>query len=577
MTIQQSRFFEEEARQRGLAIAKSLEAACLEDLLTYNHTALEQKANQAAADDGLAYIIIHNKEGVIAGYSNRPDLSHKTLSDAISQRALTSAVPLFQQTETRNQPVLDVSEPVRLPDSPERWGTIRVGVSLSAMHAQIFNTRMTIAGLGFAALGLGALASIILARRVTRPLSSLVEATANAAKGKLDTNRIVASHDEIGQLASRFLATVNEIVAKKEALAESLEEIKTLERYRENLLRVMSEGLVSVSTTGEIVHLNPAAQDLFSKSGHPLEPGMKIGRPTSSNALIAHIAGLIAGKNVVGPREVIMTHATGDMHILVSYAVLLDEAFALPREFIVSLSDITALRRLEADIRQAKRLSELGTIAASIVHEIRNPLTVIDSFVQLLPNKIDKPKFREKLFTILPQHIKRIVGLMEDLLQLSRPVVLTPSPIAPGKFVTAQLNEIQPYFEKHHITQQLSTDSIDELPEVFIDSDHLSRALVNIFKNAAEAMPTGGHLDIVVQNRPEDQNVRIVIRDNGPGIPENILPEIFTPFKTGKATGTGLGLALTHKIITEHRGTIKAENIPNHGAQFTISLPVVVG
>ncbi len=575
ITIQQIHFFQEEARQRGLAIAKSLEAACLEDLLTYNHTALEQKANQTAANDALAYIIIHNKEGVVEGYSNRPDLGHKFLLDPISQRALAASQELFQRTQINAIPVLDIAEPVLLPGDSTRWGTIRVGVLLSAMHNQIFNTRVTIAGFGLAALGLGAFASILLARRVTRPLSNLVDATADAAKGKLDTSRLVASHDEIEQLASRFFATVNEIVSKKEALAQSLEEIQTLERYRESLLRVMSDGLISVTTTGDIVHHNPAAEAIFKHAGHPIAPGMNLSQARSSNALFSHITNIIAGQQFSGPREIIISSTTKEIHLLVNHAVLHDDTFSLPREYIISISNITMLRQLEADMRQAKRLSELGTLAAGIVHEIRNPLTVIDSYVQLFPLKIDKPAFRKKLLNTVPSQLKRITDLMNELLQLSRPVALTPTPTDPVRFIQTQLNQIAPYLEQHNITQRLYINEKTTIPDVFIDNTHLSRAFVNIVKNAVEAMPTGGHIDIRIHWEHDDA-IAIYIKDSGPGIAESVLNDIFTPFKTGKTTGTGLGLSLAHKIITEHRGQIKAENTPDSGAQFIISLPVVL-
>ena len=175
----QSRTIRGQIENRGLAIAQSLAAASMSNLLTYNYVAIERSANQAAHDPDIVRVIIHDKEGRVAGYSGRPDLQNKFLKDDASRNALAAMQLLIQDglQESPKVPVLDVAVPVFPSDSADRWGTIRVSLSLAPMYKQRRQTQWIILSVGLVALAFGILVSIWAAQRVTHPLDNLVHAT----------------------------------------------------------------------------------------------------------------------------------------------------------------------------------------------------------------------------------------------------------------------------------------------------------------------------------------------------------------------------------------------------------------
>ncbi len=149
-------------------------------MATYNYIALEQAANQTQRDDpDIVYVIIHDKEGRVAGYSGRADLQGTLLEDEVSLKALSAEEPATQTTTwgAESMPVMDIAAPVFIRGSDHRWGTIRVAVTLAPMYQQIRQTQLIIVGIGCVALIIGIVLSIWGARRITRPLGTLVNAT----------------------------------------------------------------------------------------------------------------------------------------------------------------------------------------------------------------------------------------------------------------------------------------------------------------------------------------------------------------------------------------------------------------
>jgi len=242
------------------------------------------------------------------------------------------------------------------------------------------------------------------------------------------------------------------------------------------------------------------------------------------------------------------------------------------------------LKTLEARIRQSERLAALGTMAAGLSHEIRNPLSAIKTFVQLLPRKIDTPGFLEKFYRTVPREINRINQLIESLLDMARPPKYHFETTDIGSLLkeTLELLEAELQARGIHCRCRLSAD----LPVVSADAAQLVKAFHNLIQNAAQAMPAGGELTLEAghhhwapPHRTNNRNgwVRIIFQDTGPGIPEDVIPHIFNPFFTTRDSGTGLGLSITHKVITEHGGSIEVSSRAGAGTRFTIDLPVPEG
>ena len=582
----QSRTIRDQIEQRGLGVAQSLAAASMADLTTYNYVALERSANQAAQNPDIEYVIIHDKEGRVAGYSGRPDLQNKLLTDDLSQKANAATQPFIQEGRfsSRKIDVLDIAAPVFLSETGNRWGTIRLGLSLAPMHKQIRLTQWIILLVGLMALAFGILVSIWAAKRVTYPLGNLVHATVEAAQGNLSQEISVRTGDEVEILASNFTTMIQEILDHRAQLEKQLVEIKRLHRHTEKVLTTMKDGLLSVDMGGRVATVNPAVHEILDISANRLKQGVLLSEVLAEDSdLYSYIRDTLH-RSAAATAEIHFGSEEARKDILIGSSLLADEA-GKPQEVILNLHDITELKKLELRVRQAERMAALGTLAAGLSHEIRNPLSAIKTFVQLLPRKLNKPGFMEKFQRTVPREINRINQLIEDLLDLARPPKYQFSKTNIGRLLKETIDFMGPELQAHNI--RCITKLPGDLPQIRADSAQLIKAFQNLIQNAAQAMQTDGQLTIeafveeegkdpLYRFSPERRNSSVIVsfHDTGPGIPEELVKNIFNPFFTTKDKGTGLGLAITHKVITEHNGHIEAASDGRSGTRFTIDLPI---
>jgi len=229
------------------------------------------------------------------------------------------------------------------------------------------------------------------------------------------------------------------------------------------------------------------------------------------------------------------------------------------------------IKKAHQQLFQAEKLAYVGTLAGSVVHEIRNPLTSIKAFLQYLPQKFNEPDFREKYERLIPKEIQRIEGIVNQLLELvkRRPERFKPVNIKDCIDATLELLSTSFQLKKLHIR----TDYPAAPAMVSADEEHLRQAFMNLFLNAIQAMEEGGTLSVTVNS--EGDRVKIAVSDTGGGIPPEILEKLFTPFATTKKDGIGLGLSITREIIENHKGTIRAESHSGEGSTFIVILPCV--
>jgi len=580
----QSQTIRQQLEQRGKAIGQSLVATSTNALLNYDYITLEQFANRAAQDPNILYVIVHDKEHLVAGYSDRPDLQGQNLTDKISVSAVAAKDPLVQQIEigAGRPPGLDVAMPVLLADSGDRWGTVRVCLSLAPLYQQMRLTIWIISAIGLVALGVGITMSILGAQRVTRPLGNLVRVTMDVAQGNFNQKIEVKTGDEVEVLAANFSVMIREILAHQKRQEQQLQEIKHLQNYTENLMTTMADGLLSVELAGTVATINPAARNLLGISAHLAIKGETIASVLGeSPQLLSLVKNLLLQPGKTNQQEIEISKGTDLQTILVGSSILYG-ADGQPCEIIFNLHDITDLKKLEARIRQSERLAALGTLAAGMAHEIRNPLSAIKTFVQLLPRKIDKPGFLEKFNRTVPRETNRINLLVEELLELSRMPKYDFTAIDIKGLLEQAVDLIEGELQQRNIEYHLHIQ--DQMSPVQADINQLVKAFHNLTRNAIQAMPIGGRLTIRAfsdekhddrepATTPNTGRVTIIFQDTGQGIPQDVLKQIFNPFFTTKDSGTGLGLPITHKVITEHGGLIEAESIEGQGTRFTIHLP----
>lgn len=345
---------------RGLAIAQSLAATATANFLTYNYVALEQSANQAAQAFDILYVIYHDKEGRVAGYSGRADLQNKSLKDKITQKALLAKEPIIQTDfdTSANMDKLDIAVPVYPHGVKERWGVVRVGLSLAPVHSQIRQMELYILTVGLMALVFGSLLSFWVARRITRPLDNLVDVSQRAAQGDLDSKIDIRTGDEVEVLATNFAAMIHKILVHRTQLECRFEQIQHLQRYTSQLLTTMSDGLMTVDMNGRIVTLNPAGRDMLAGPEYLIseDDDIDVLLPNFID-LHAYIQKLIEYPRDHPPEEVRFITAKEIKAFVVGAGILKDQD-GRPLEIILNLHDITALEKLETSMRQAQILNQ---------------------------------------------------------------------------------------------------------------------------------------------------------------------------------------------------------------------------
>ncbi|MFC5449604.1 PAS domain S-box protein [Paenibacillus aestuarii] len=233
----------------------------------------------------------------------------------------------------------------------------------------------------------------------------------------------------------------------------------------------------------------------------------------------------------------------------------------------VVLRDVTERIKTEEYMRLSDKLNAVGQLAAGIAHEIRNPLTAIKGFIQLIQNKYPESG---KYFDIIKSEVERIDLITGELLLLAKPNLKSAKPLDLGEL----LEQVRLLLDTQCLMNNIELlCNYKAKPQPVIgDANQLKQVFVNLLKNAVEAMPKGGQIQLIVD--ADTRETSITIQDQGPGIPLELMNNIGRPFYTTKQNGTGLGLMVSYKIVQDHGGSIHAENIPQAGAAFTIKLPI---
>lgn len=251
---------------------------------------------------------------------------------------------------------------------------------------------------------------------------------------------------------------------------------------------------------------------------------------------------------------------------------------------IIKLKDITNDKTLEFQLKNLGSVSALNTLAAGIAHEIKNPLTAIDLHTQIIKKGIDKkiidvPGQVQNYIQIIDEEQKRLAKIVNDFLLAARKRELQLEFEDINVFLKDILKLIEPEIKENRI--ELIED-LQTVPKLFFDKDYLRQAVLNILKNAIEAMqnPSVPGLKVLKIRTFYDlgtDSACISVSDTGQGIGEDKIQKIFEPYFTTKDNGTGLGLTIVYKIVREHGGDIKVDTVKGEGTRFTIYLPLTKG
>jgi len=235
---------------------------------------------------------------------------------------------------------------------------------------------------------------------------------------------------------------------------------------------------------------------------------------------------------------------------------------------IIACEDFSAIRAMESRMRQADRLATVGRMAANIAHEIRNPLASLTGAIEVLTSPHTAEDARERLSQIVARESERLNHIIKNFLEYARP-----APLSIATFdVAAAAEEVLLLLE--HRASPGSLKVIREFATSVlwpVDAQQFRQILWNLCLNAVEAMPEGGELRVAVAVRGD--TLEVSVGDTGEGIAAGDIAHVFEPFFSTKSEGTGLGLALVHRVVQEHGGDIDVRSSPGLGTTFTLTLP----
>ncbi|WP_394825099.1 ATP-binding protein [Pendulispora albinea] len=230
---------------------------------------------------------------------------------------------------------------------------------------------------------------------------------------------------------------------------------------------------------------------------------------------------------------------------------------------------VGAVASAQAQALSNERLAAIGKMAAHVTHEIRNPLSSIGLNIELLEEELGAGESRS-LLQAIAREVQRLEHLSEEYLRLAR----LPSPRMEAEDIAGAVHEVVNFSraEMDRADCKVRVDIADKLPPALFDESQIRQALLNLLRNAREAMPRGGDIDVIV--RAEGMSVVVRVNDRGGGIPDEIRPRVFDPFFSTKGEGTGLGLAITRQIVVAHGGSVTAEPREGGGTSFRVALPI---
>lgn len=253
--------------------------------------------------------------------------------------------------------------------------------------------------------------------------------------------------------------------------------------------------------------------------------------------------------------------------------------------YMFIIKNMAEINILKNRLRQSERLSTLGKLASGLAHEIRNPLSSICGYAKYLQKKLDADPMAREAANLLVEETKRVNGVLADLLSLSKPPALNLQRNSLRDILEKTYKIIKPDADAKNIRLDLELENgKDNLP--LVDRNRLTQAILNLLLNAMEAVAPGGKIGIGLKHVEEAespaekdliggqaQHWRIKVWDNGPGMTEKVKNQIFTPYFSTKASGSGLGLPITREIVNSHGGEIYVHSLPGEGTVFTILIP----
>jgi len=407
---------------------------------------------------------------------------------------------------------------------------------------------------------------LYLAKRITRPVQMLAHAAREIGAGHLDQRVEPQSDDEFGALTEAFNNMASELATSRLRVEQTTLALEQRRRYVETILERITTGVISLNASGIVTTINSAAARVLGV------PRTVVGQPAALvfnrpdlEALAPLLARNTAQKMDTVERELTIAREGHESHLTV-VATPIGDSSAREGQILV-LDDVTPLIR-------AQKVAAWREVARRLAHEIKNPLTPIQLSAERLKRHFaDAPSGARALVdectnTIVGE-VESLKGLVDEFSQFARMPAPRTTPTDVHALIDSAISLYDGIFTDVEIVKQFGAD----VPLVRIDAEQIRRVMINVVDNAIEAVDRRGRVVIETCYDGSNHLVRLVVADDGPGIPPAEREKLFLPYYSTKRRGSGLGLAIVRRIIAEHGGSIEAGDNQPHGTRFTIELP----
>lgn len=415
--------------------------------------------------------------------------------------------------------------------------------------------------------------TFLMNRLVIARLQQLLKATRSLGRGNLAQRVAEKGGDEIAELASSF----NEMV---ENLRRS-REVRERKELIENVLNAVKESIIVLDPQGRIISLSRGSQQIFGYCPQEVcgleyaglgEARRRIWQQATAEGRVDVETKIERSEGKLLPARVRVIPLRNEHRELLGYV-----------EVTYDLTEERARQQLQQRLAESEKLARIGLVASGVAHEINNPMTSIAAYSEALIEKVgqmpDGELCRLDPSSRLPEYLKviheeafRCKAITQNLLDYARPRQLQVRPTSVNDLVESALGLEGGTMETQGVKPV--TDLAADAPHILVDPDQLRQALLNLIRNAIDAMPEGGQLTVATKCR--DRKLVISVNDTGCGISEEHLPKLFDPFFSTKheGQGTGLGLSLCEKVIQKHGGRISVESEVGVGTTFCLHLPI---
>jgi signal transduction histidine kinase len=495
--------------------------------------------------------------------STNPDNEDKPLPVRPNYRQLLDANPIQLMKQVFGPPrVFEVVVPEER--NGELFATVHVGVRttlLRAVYAPWLAEAFTLMGF---ALGTALLVAFLLSNLALQPLEEIsrqLDFWTAASEAAEDTEKF--PRQDTAARVSNKIEKIGQRMRNVEEVFSALKE--NLDQFLGNL----QDGILLFTGDGRAVLVSEAARRFLS-----IDRDAILGRHAREifdrSTVLGHTLREAFDAGITLVQEDVLTES--GRRIQASVDFIHDDRNSQELGALVTLHDLESVEEIESELELSRRMAAIGRLTSGVGHEVKNPINAIVVHLELLKNKLgDNSTGAQRHLEIIDAEIHRLDRVVQTLVDFSRPVELQLREQDLRPVIADVLALAAEELSTHNVTL------ISRLPDkplvANVDADLLKQAMLNVIQNGAQAMPEGGRLEVILEESRKTALLRIA--DEGPGIPDDIRAKIFDLYFTTKTGGSGIGLAMTYRILQLHHGSVEVQSSEGRGTEFLLRIPLI--